>query len=159
MDTTFVRIRRPYFHPWEYFNQDKKDFGITYQVTVSLGKPFRILSFEGPFKGSAADVSVFRSTLKPKLLDGEKVMTDKGYWQDDQCWTPPTGNFAKMPINVKIRRRKVTIIRHLNERGIGRLTFWGIFKRRWNSSFSRHELAAKVTARLAHLELHHFPLC
>jgi hypothetical protein len=143
---------------WEYYNPHKNDHGISYQVVMSLGKPFKIVSFEGPFKGCAADVSIFRSTLKPRLIEGEMVMTDKGYWQDDRCWHPPTGKYSSFTNELKIQRRCVTVIRHLNERGIGRLTFWGIFKRRWASSFERHKLAASVVSRLCNLELHAFPL-
>lgn len=139
-------------------NKHKNDHGITYQVAMTLGKPFVICSFLGPFKGSAADVSIFRTTLKPKLRKDEKVMTDKGYWQDDCCWAPPTGKYKEFTEEMKIRRRCVTIIRHLNERGIGRLTFWGIFKRRWTDSFIRHKLAATVAAKLTQLELYTFPL-
>lgn len=119
-DTTFCRIRQPYLSPWEYFRKEKKDFALLYQVVVSLGKPFRILSFEGPFKGSAADVSIFRSTIKPQLLEEEYVMCDKGYFQEEKCWCPPTGFIQGLSDEQKFHRRAVTRIRQLNERLIGR---------------------------------------
>ena len=125
---------------------------------MSLGEPFRILSFEGPFKGSAADVTIFRETIKPLLLPGEMVMTDKGYWQDDRCWTPPVGNYAEFSEEMRVQRRRVTIIRHLNERGIGRLKFWGVMSRRWAGLFSDHQRAANVVAKLTQLELYTNPL-
>ncbi len=125
---------------------------------MSLGKPFRILSFEGPFKGTAADVTIFRETIKPLLLPGELVMTDKGYWQDERCWTPPTGTYSEFSTEKKILRRKVTIIRHLNERGIGRLKFWGVMSRRWSGSFSQHKQIATIVSKLTQLELYCFPL-
>lgn len=153
MDTTFARIKQPSLSPWEFYNKHKNDYTIQYQVTASLGRPFRILSFEGPYRGAAADVTVFRDTLVPLLKDGEKVMTDKGYWQDSHCWCPPKGDIAGMSVENKIKRRKVTRIRHLNERMIGRLKFWGLFKKRWNYKLDFHELCATVIAVLTQLEL------
>lgn len=148
----------PYLNQWEYFNNNKKDYTLQYQVVCSLGKPFRILSFDGPFKGSAADVSIFRDTLVPSLVTNEKVMTDKGYHQEERCWHPPLGHINNLSVEDKIKRRKVTRIRNLNERLIGRLTFWGVFKKRWNYGFDFHELCAHVAARLTNLEVTAFPL-
>ena len=114
-----------------------------YQVVCSLGKPFRFLSFDGPFKGAAADVSIIRATIIPKLLPDERVMCDKGYWQEEKCWCPPTGSMNSLSNEQKLERRKVTRIRQLNERLIGRLTMWGFFKRKWRSSWRLNELCAR----------------
>ena len=129
-----------------------------YQVVCSLGKPFRILSFDGPFKGSAADVSIMRNTILSKLKKDEFVMCDKGYRQEERCWCPPSGKVATMSAEDKIKRRAVTIIRQLNERIIGRIVTWGFFKRKWNKSGSFHKLCAHVAARLTQLEVLMFPL-
>jgi len=158
VDTTFVHITQPYLSPWEYYSQNKKDFGLDYQVVCSLGKPFCLLSFEGPFKGSAADVSIFRDTLKPLLREGERVMCDRGYYQDERCWCPPLGDIDQLTIAEKIRRRAVTSIRHLVERIIGRLKFWGCMKKRWQYGFQFHSLCAQVAAKLTQLEVHAYPL-
>lgn len=124
----------------------------------SLGKPFRFLSFNGPFKGAAADVTIAREEIIPLLKEKEKVMTDKGYWQEKKCWTPPVGPISQMNESTKIKRREVTRIRHLNERLICRLTFWGCFKKRWQSSWKLLSKCARVSARLTQLEVHAFPL-
>lgn len=116
------------------------------------------MSIDGPYKGSAADVTIARTTVIPQLKENEKIMTDKGYYQEKKCWTPPLGPISQMTSEQKRERRKVTRIRHLNERLIGRLTFWGIFKRRWDSSFKFHSMCANVAARLTQLEVHAFPL-
>jgi hypothetical protein len=144
--------------PWEYYNKDKKAHGLLYQVVCSLGKPFRFLSFNGPFKGSAADVSILRTTVLPLLKEDEKIMCDKGYTQEEKCWCPPKGKITKMTQEEKCKRRKVTRIRHLNERLIGRLTKWGCFKRKWNKSWGLHKLCAHVAARLTQLEVYTFPI-
>jgi hypothetical protein len=157
VDTTFVPIQRPYLNTWEYYRKDKKDYGFLYQVSCSLGKLFRILSFDGPFKGSVADVSILRYTIIPQLKEDEKLMC-KGYWQEERCWTPPTGSMQSLSTEEKIERRKVTRIRHLNERLIGRLKTWGFFKRKWSSSFKFHKLCAYAAAKLTQLELYMFPL-
>ena len=150
-------ITRPYLSEWEYFSSSKQDHGLVYQVVCSLGKPFRILSFDGPFKGSAADVSIFRSTIVPLLKEKEKVMTDRGYYQEQTyCWSPPTGK--PLSESEKIERRKVTCIRHLNERVIGRVNNWGCMTRRWRHSWELHSECAQVVSRLTQLELHAFPL-
>lgn len=158
VDTTFVRIRQPSVYQWEYYNSNKKDYTLQYQVVCSLGHPFRIISFDGPYKGAAADVSVFRATILPQLKEKERVMTDKGYHQEKRCWHPPTGKFASLTASLRIMRRKVTRIRHLNERIIGRIKQWHIFTKRWNYSFEFHELCANVAARITNLEVSAFVL-
>jgi hypothetical protein len=158
VDTTFARIVRPSYSPWEYYNANKNDFGLSYQVVCSLGKPFRILSFEGPFKGSAADVSIVRSTIIPLLKKKEKVMCDKAYRQEVRCWCPPTGSMKQLSGEEKIQRRKVTRIRHLIERLIYRLKTWGCLQKRWRTGYSFHKLCATVSAKLTQLELFVHPL-
>lgn len=133
---------------------NKKDHGLLYQVVVSLGKPFRIISFEGPYKGAAADVSIFRATILPHLLEGEKVMCDKGYIQEERCWCPPGGSYSDLTLQQKIDRRQVTSIRHLVERVICVLKSFGFLRRRWGSSFEDHELATMVIAKLTQLLLY-----
>lgn len=156
-DTTFIPVNRPYSSPWEYYNVAKKSHGFLYQVVCSLGKPFRILHFDGPFKGSAADVSIFRSTIVPMLKEGEKVMTDRGYYQETLfCWSPPTGKFLSQ--EQMIERRKVTAIRHLNERVISRLKDWGVLRKKWRKSWQFQEECVHVVSRLTQLELHAYPL-
>ena len=104
--------------PWEYYNSNKNDFGLQYQVVVSLGMPFRILHFDGPYKGAAADVSILRTTILKSLKQNEKVMTDKAYRFEKKCWTPPPGKYGSLSEIQKRDRREVTRIRQLNERVI-----------------------------------------
>jgi hypothetical protein len=160
VDTTSVIIKQPYINQWEYYNNSKKAYTLQYQVVCSLGKPFRIISFDGPFKGAAADVSIFRDTIKPHLeyWNNETVMADKAYHQDESCWTSPLGPINKLSEEDKRKRREVYRIRHLVERVIGRLTFWGIFKKKWNYDYDLHELCAHVAAKLTNLELVAYPL-
>jgi hypothetical protein len=127
----------------------------TLPATLTL----RILAFSGPYKGAAADVTVFRSTIKPLLKPRERLMADKGYSHDESCWCPPRGKYSQFTVEQKIERRRVTVIRHLNERAIGRLVGWGIFKRRWHSKKpTDHKLAAHASAKLTQLLLYHYPL-
>jgi len=157
VDTTFVEIQTPHLSPWEYYNQHHNAHGFLYQVVCSLGKPFRFLSFDGPYKGSA-DVSIVRSTIIPKLREGERIMCDRGYHQEPLCWCPPTGPIANLSVDELRRRREVTRIRHLNERLIGRLKFWGCLAKKWNYSWSLQRLCARVAAKLTQLEVHANPL-
>ena len=158
VDTTAVQILKPTLSPWEYYCSHKSQHCLFYQITCSLGKPFRFLSFDGPFKGAAADVSIFRSTLLPKLRENERVMCDKGYYQENRCWCPPTGRLQQLSTQNKAERRKVTRIRHLNERLIGRLTTWGCFKKKWRYSWEFQADCAHVVAKLTQLEVYAFPL-
>jgi hypothetical protein len=144
--------------PWEYYKKDKHTHGLVYQVVCSLGKPFRILSFLGPFKGSAADVSILRTTIVSKLLPGERILCDKGYWQEEKCWCPPTGEINGMSQEEKWERRNVTNMRQLVERVIGRLKNWGCLKKTWTFNWRLHELCAHVVAKLTQLDLHIHPL-
>lgn len=158
VDSKFVRIGTPYLNPWHYYSIHKASHGILYQVVVSLGKPYRILSFDGPFKGAAADVSIYRCTIKPKLRVDEKVMADKGYLADSTCITPPKGTFASLDAKGKAEFLNVTKIRQLNERVIGRLNQWGCFSKKWNQSIKLHSVCALTCAKLTQLELYLYPL-
>ncbi len=102
-----------------------------------------MLSFAGP---AAADISIMRSTIFPLLQENEQIMCDKGYRQEEKCWCPPSGKIGSMSEEDKFKRRLVTHIRQLNERIIGRLTSWGIFKRKWNKGFRLHKICAHVAA-------------
>jgi len=157
-DTMFVKITRPYLKDWEYYNSGKNAYGIWFQIVCSLGKPFRILSFEGPFKGAAADVSIFRSTVLPLLLPNEKVMCDKGYKNEERCWCPPEGKIGSLSLEDKIKRREVTAIRHTVERAIGRMRVWGVMQRRWSEDLGLITLCATVVAKLTQLDLYIHPL-
>jgi hypothetical protein len=89
----------------------------------------------------------------PQLKYEERVMCDKGYWQEKKCWCPPCGPMKTMSVEDKIERRNITRTRQINERVIGRITTWGCFKRKWRSSWRLHKLCAQVAARLTQLEL------
>jgi hypothetical protein len=158
VDTKFVRTAEPHLSPWECYNVNKKAYGILYQVTVSLGKPYRILRFEGPFKGAASDVSIIIETLIPSLLSGEKVMCDKGYLNEDRCLTPPKGKFPTLDHEGRHLFIDITRVRQLNERVIGRLCLWGCFSKKWSLSFELHQLCANAAAKLTQLELYLYPL-
>jgi len=158
VDTTFCRITRPYLSPWEYFNSHKNCHALLYQVVVSLGKPFRILSLDGPFKGAASDVGILRVTLLSKLRNGERLMADKGYEKEQRCWVPPLGKIRTLSPEQRQARTLVGRIRQLNERAIARLKTWGFMNRKWRGSYDFHGLCVKVIGKLTQLELHLYPL-
>jgi hypothetical protein len=85
-------------------------------------------------------------------------MADKGYVKEEKCWTPPMGSMNQLSDDDKLKRRKVTRIRHLNERAIGRLVTWGIFKKRWHFDPDYHRLCATTAAAFTQLELLYSPL-
>jgi hypothetical protein len=85
-------------------------------------------------------------------------MCDRGYYQEPKCWYPPTGDISEMSEEEKRKRREVTAIRHLVERLIGRLMFWGCMDKRWNYSIELHQLFSRVAAKLTQLEVHVYPL-
>jgi hypothetical protein len=127
-------------------------------VIVSLGQPFRILALDGPFKGAANDLTIFRMSTLNRLLKNERVIADRGYVKESMCWTPPLGSMLRMSEEDKLKRRKVTRIRQLNERMIGRLKFWGVFCKKWHHSFSFHQLCAQVVGALTQLEIFYSPM-
>lgn len=126
---------------------------------MSLGKPYRILHFDGPFKGSCSDVSIMRSTILPQLRNGEKAMCDKGYLAEPlTCLTPPRGKFSTYTREQRAMYIEVSKIRQLNERAIGRIMEWGVMVKRWNLSFDFHELCARNVAKLTQFSLYTNPL-
>jgi hypothetical protein len=140
---------------WEYYSKDKHAFGLKYQVICSLGKPFRILSVCGPFKGSAADVSIFRSTIPPMLTKDERVLGDRGYWQEtEHILCPPVGNITSLTTEEKIERRSVTRVRHLIERVFARLKQWTVLTKKWHLGWRFHEDCFFVCAGLTNLCIH-----
>jgi hypothetical protein len=158
VDSKFVRTRPPHLNPWHYYSVHKASYGVLYQVVVSLGKPYRILSLDGPFKGSCADVTIYRTTIKPQLKIEEKVMADKGYLVDSTCITPPQGTYSSLDAIGKSLFIAVTKIRQLNERAIGRLNLWGCFSKKWNQSIKKLSRCALACGKLTQLELYIYPL-
>lgn len=153
-----MRTRIPYLRPYYYYNVKHADYGLLYQVACSVNYPIRIVEFSGPYKGSCADVTIFRETLRPLLRDGEMVMCDKGYLAEERCWTPPRGKFYTLTREQKGQSIEVTKIRQVNERVIGRIKDWGIMKKKWQLDFDFHELCARVVAKLTQLQLYTNPL-
>lgn len=141
-----------------YYCLRKNAYGILYQVTVSLGRPYRILDFSGPFKGSCSDSSIIKATIIPQISEEEKIMCDKAYRFVPNCWTASAGKFSSLSSDE--RREYITIakIRQLNERVIGRLAQWGVMKKKWPLSFDLHRLCARAVAKLTQLELFIYPL-
>lgn len=154
VDTTFVRTRKPCFRSYYYYNKNKNDYGLLYQITCSFSKPFRILDFSGPFKGSSSDVGIIRSTIIPRLNEGEKFLCDKGYVNEPLCITAPKGKFSSLTFEQKGVYIDIARIRQINERVIGRVVEWGLMKKRWNLSFDLHELCAKGIAKLTQIMLY-----
>jgi hypothetical protein len=85
-------------------------------------------------------------------------MCDKSYSAEDHCWCPPLGHIDSLSHDDKLKRRIVTMTRQINERIIGRLTFWGCFKKKWNYSWESHFFCAHVAAKLTQLEVYCYPL-
>jgi len=158
VDSTFVPIRRPYLQPYYYYNVAHKGHGFLYQVTASLGQPYRILHFAGPYRGSCSDGSIIRTTVIPLLREGEKVMCDKGYLNESRCMTPPEGKFGALSHEQRSQYIEVARVRQLNERVIGRIMEWGIMVKKWNLTSRLHELCARCVAKLAQLQLYTNPL-
>jgi len=158
VDTTFCRIQRPYLSDWEYFNKHKQSTGLLYQVVVSLGQPYRILSLDGPFKGCASDVGIFRDTIVPKLRDDEVTMADKGYRHEIRCWVPPLGNVGSLSPEERFQKSLVAKIRQVNERVIGRLKKWGFMNRTFRGNYDFHGECVQAIGKLAQLELYLSPL-
>lgn len=85
-------------------------------------------------------------------------MCDKGYLNEPRCITPPEGKFSSYSHEQRAQYIKVSKIRQLNERVIGRVMEWGIMVKRWNLSFDFHELCARCVAKLTQLLLYTNPL-
>ena len=157
VDSTFVRVRRPYLNEWEYYSNYKKDFGFHYQVCCSMDRPYRLLDFQGPYKGSASDVSIVRETLVPRLRSTKYLLCDKGY-KERTCWCPATGRFKNLTPEQQVEYTRITSVRQVNERIIGRIKAWGCTRRRSSQNWKIIDMCVKCVVRLTQLELMNFPL-
>lgn len=64
-----------------YYSHKFKGGGLTYEIAICM-RSDDIVSFNGPFPAAKHDLTMFRSSLKTKLLPWEKVRGDKGYRGD-----------------------------------------------------------------------------
>jgi hypothetical protein len=149
---------KPYLRPYFYFNMRHGSYGLLYQVTCSLGTPYRILEFSGPYKGSCADVTIFRKSIICRLRDGERVLCDKAYAAESKCMTSPRGKYGSLSPIGRSQFIAVSRIRQINERVIGRCKQWGLLKKQWSLSFDLHERCALCIAKLTQLQLYSNPL-
>ena len=145
---------RSYF----YYNVNHAAYGLLYQVTCSLGKPYRILEFSGPYKGSCADVTIFRRTILHRLNHSERVLCDKAYRFEKKCLTSPVGKFRALSSSGRRQFIAISKIRQINERVIERIKEWGVMKKKWNLTFDLHERCAKCVAKLTQVQLLTNPL-
>ena len=78
VDTLVAQTWSPSLEEWKYVNKKRcrRSF-LLYQVAVSLGS-LRIVSFDGPFKGAAADSSIMKTTIEQRLIDDDELaLADK----------------------------------------------------------------------------------
>src|ERR1044072_2977906 len=87
VDVTLTQITQPYFCSWEYWSSEYHCYGLKYEIVCSLGRPSVIALF-GPFKAAAADVTIYRSTIKSMLQNGEKSLGDAAYYHEASVISP-----------------------------------------------------------------------
>jgi len=151
VDVTFIPITQPYLCSWEYWNSEYHKFGFKYQITCSLGGP-KICSVHGPFKGSAADVSIYRQTIVPMLKVGEKGLGDSGYRHESNDHVIAAGSLDGIMVSKAYR------VRQNIERLIERMKNWGCLTVTWKYSWRLHKRCIEVIAQLANFILEFQPL-
>jgi len=128
-----------YFEDYSGFNRAKYSHkydgpGIRWLLTLSTATGL-ILNLSGPYlPGIFPDLSIYRSRIKPFLLDGEFVLNDLGFRGDETCINAHDSG----PPSIALKRRKNLLARH--ETINGRVKIW----------------ACANTSRVRHLDVHYY---
>ena len=129
------------FNPQFYCHKFKKA-GLHYEVGIGIFNGL-IVWAHGPFKcGTFADVAIFRSSLKQKLLQGEVVLTDGGY-PDGKCVRTIPNTSTKFSKDVRARHEAVN----------GRLKSFKVLKHVFRHSMHKHRLCFMAVAQVIQIEL------
>ena len=80
IDVTECEICEPQHYEWEYFSVKHQQHSLKYEIALSMDE--RIIWVNGPFKGSANDLTIARSEFVRQLPDNERALADLGYLGD-----------------------------------------------------------------------------
>lgn len=165
IDTTIVRIRSPTdegTNPEDYICKGRcKGPFVLFQAVVSFGTK-RIVYFDGPHKGRAADVTIARqSIVEPGLLKaGERLLADAGYRYEGEnsMIVAPGGRTLNM---TEDERRIAGIVhshRQIVERIFGRMKMFGLMNGIWRFDLAFLQDCVFVIAMLTNFKLLYNPL-
>lgn len=133
VDVTRQRIQTPNFCAWEYWSGKDKFYALKYELAVSYRRPYKIIWFNGGYKGTISDIEVYRDQLKYALGNNEYLLGDKGYLGDPSLITPfknPHGDILRDPDKLRFNH-KLQIRRQTIERINKRVKDWRLAASTW----------------------------
>lgn len=117
----------------EWYDYKHNHFGIKYEIAVCIVTGW-IVHYNGPFKGSIHDLTIFRWGLKKLLSLLEKVMADLGYVGDATVITPKDATSNQHRLAMKeLRKRHETIN--------GKMKTFECLRNQWRHSLDKHHIA------------------
>ena len=159
VDSTEVRINRPSIS-WQQkavYSGYKKHTTLKYEVAISpSGFP---ISWNGPFPGPTADISIFRSSLQGKMREhGWSGLADGTYQGEPDELVVPPRPFRHLD---HLRRQEYRILsRHrvLVENFFARMKSFHCLAHTWRHPLVRHRTVFKVVLCCVSIDMHVHPL-
>ena len=135
--------------PWSsiWFSHKFNGAGLRYELAVSIATGW-IVAFNGPFEcGSWPDLKIFRSLLKQKLGNGERVVADRGYRGDVSVVIPDYGTDDQQEAMNTARARHETVN--------GRLKQWSSMKFCFRHAKEKHHHVFRAVVCIEQLKIMH----
>ena len=133
MDGTDFRILEPSPFSKKWFSHKFKGPGLRYEIAVGI-QLGHIVWTNGPFPAGIPDINIFRSSLKDKLVEGERVEADKGYRGEPTKIDLPQENTGGSEDQVRSKARA----RSRHETMNARLREWGVLRTTFRHKINRH---------------------
>ena len=129
----------------KWYSHKFNSAGIKYEVATCIATG-DIVHYNGPFRGAAADLTIFRFHLKRCLLPGERVIADRGYRGDRKVVTPYDYDCLS-----KQHYRAMAALRARHEVMNGRLKQFRCLADRWRHALSDHHRVFRACLVLVQL--------
>ena len=103
----------------------------------------------GPFPAGVPDIVIFRSSLKNKLVEGERVEADKGYGGEPTKIDLPQENTGGLEEQVRAKAK----VRSRHETMNARLREWGVLRNTFRHKISRHRCIFRAIIVLSQIKI------
>lgn len=136
-----------------------KSYFVLFQTVASLGTN-RIVSVDGPFKGSAADVTIARESIIPQMLPDERLLADAGYRHENcnHMIVAPGGQSASMTSTEREFAGQVHSARQVVERLYSRMQEFNVIKGVWRFDLDFLGDVFMAVAQITNYKLKYLPL-
>ena len=146
--------------PWDLVNKRRegKHPMVLFQFVTSFSGEFVHVS--GPYKGTAADVTVARDSVFDLLKPGERLLADAGYRAEAEghCIVAPGGRSVAMSAEDRKFAGEVHSARQIVERALKRLHDFAFTHNTWRYDAKFMHECVLVACKLCNVYLHYHPL-